>query len=221
MKRRNWTLEEIASLESIASTTYPPRVCEEYNRWANRSGYRARSRWSIISAMSRHKISRKPECSFVTSGYISEILGISLDVPQRWFEKGYVDATWNGNQRSKRYYKRSDLVAMARRHPELLGGISRDRLFALLEDADLADSIAVAYPTHKGAGRPIQVVETGAVFPSVSAAARAFYVRPQSIYFAMRQNRTCAGYHWKHVQPAVVTNLCQIQEQQSLNQLSA
>lgn len=110
---------------------------------------------------------------------------------------------------------------MAKRHPELLGGIHRDKLFALLEDADLADFIASNYPTHKGGGTSVQVIETGDTFPSVRAAAKAFYVRPQSIYFAIRRNSTCAGYHWRRIQPTNITDLCQIQEQQSLSQLSA
>jgi hypothetical protein len=219
LKRQTWTPEQVASLESIAGSTYSPRICEEYNRWASKNGFCRRTRFAITSAMSRYKISRKAECGFVTSGCIAELLGVSLCVPQRWVEKGYISAVYSGKQRSPRYYRRSDVVAMARRYPELLGGVSRDRLFLLLEDAELADAIASAYPRHKGAGRPIQVVETGQVFPSIRAAAKAFYVCRQSIYFSITRNGTCAGFHWKYVEQPNQSQLCQTQDQSSLDQL--
>jgi hypothetical protein len=194
-----WTPEELASLEAISGYTYTPKVVEVYNRWAKRSGLPKRTKASILSTCSRHKISRKADGFFLTSGKIAELLGVAIDIPQRWAERGYVPTIHSGKQYDPRYFKRSDLVRLAKQRPDLFGGIERDRLFALLEDEDLADSIAARFPRRKGSGTPVQAVESGRIFPSVSAAARALHCTPQGIHSAMRINGTCAGFSWRKV----------------------
>jgi hypothetical protein len=199
LSRAFWTPEELASLEAIAGYAYTPRLIETYNRWAKRNGFPARTRASILNACSRNKISRRPEGFFLTSGKIAEILGVTIDIPQRWAERGYIPTIHSGRKHDPRYFKRPDLVKLARRQPDLFGGMERDRLFALLEDADLADLIADRFPRRKGSGTPVQAIESGRIFPSVKAAARALHVTPQGIHSAMRINGTCAGFSWRRV----------------------
>jgi hypothetical protein len=205
-----WSPEEIASLEAIAGYTYTPRVVETYNRWAKRAGFPVRTKAAVLNVCSRHKISRRAEGVFLTSGKIAEILGIKIDAPQRWAELGYVPTIHTGRQSDNRYFRRSDLVALAKQQPELFGGMDRDRLFLLLEDSDLADLIAARFPRRKGSGTAVQAIESGRIFPSVRAAAKALYVTPQGIHSAMRINGTCAGYHWRRIDPTQFNKLCQI-----------
>lgn len=193
-----WTQEELVSLESIAGSTYPPKVRETYNRWAKKSGYPVRSGSSILSACSRYKISRQAECDFLTSGSIAKILGIAIDAPQRWAERKYIESVSRGSK-GVRYFRRSDIVSLARRQPDLFGGIERDRLFMLLEDSDLASSIASGFTKRKGSGRPILAVESGIVYQSVTAASRQLYATRQGIHSAIRSGGTCAGFHWKRI----------------------
>jgi hypothetical protein len=194
-----WTPEELASLEAISGDTYTSRVIEAYNRWAKNNGFPLRTKTSVLSACSRNKISRQADGLYLTSGKIAGILGVSTDVPQRWAELGYIATVHSGRQCDPRYFKRSDLVRLAKQQPDLFGGIKRDRLFALLERENLADSIAARFPRRKGAGQPVQAIESGRIFPSVCAAARALYVTPQCIHSAMRINGTCAGFSWRKV----------------------
>ena len=205
-------------LESMAGNMPRKLLSACYNSWASKSGYPPRPTAAINSKLSRCGISARAEGEWITSGYVAKVLGLKIDTPQRWADKGYIESYRGPTKFSTRYFRRLSFVEMAKAHPEFFSGIDRDRLFALLEDADLADSIASNYPRRKGSGRPIQVVETGVVFPSVCAAARAFYVRPQSIYFAMKRNSTCAGYHWRHVDPTQLPQLCQTVELGSLTQ---
>lgn len=178
-----------------------------------------RSRHVILNVCPRRKISRKAECNFLTSGEIARILDVKIDVPQRWAERNYVPTVHNGKQRYNRYFRRSDLVEMAKKSPDLLGGIDRDRLFMLLEDVDLADSIAARFPRRKGPGTMIQAVESGRIFPSFKAAARELHVSSQGIHSAMRINGTCAGYHWRRVDPTQLPQSCQTVGPGSLTRL--
>lgn len=170
-----------------------------YNQWAKNSGHPKRTALAISSALIRYGISRKAEGEWIRVGYVAEVLGISIDVPQRWAEQKLLPYYINPKKKGQRYFTRSNLVDLARRQPDLFGGIDRDRLFLLLEDSDLVDSILSAFPNRKGSGKLIMAVESGQVFPSLCAAARAIGVCPQSIYFAMKRGRRCAGFHWKHV----------------------
>lgn len=50
-------------------------------------------------------------------------------------------------------------------------------------------------------GRPVRCVETGEVFPTASAAARAYHRETSSISYILRRGKpglTCAGLHWEY-----------------------
>ena len=205
-------------LESMAGNMPPKHLSACYNSWASKSGYPPRSANAIKCMMMRNKISRRAEGEWITCSYIAEVLGLKIDTPQRWAEKGFINCYRNRGRSTRRYFRRSDLVEMARKHPCLFGGIDRDSLLSLLEDEDLVDSIVAAYPRRRGSGTPVQAIESGRIFPSVRAAAKALYVTPQGIHSAMRINGTCAGYHWRRIEPAQLTKSCQITGVESLPQ---
>jgi hypothetical protein len=187
-------------LESIAGNMPSKHLAACYNSWASKSGYPPRSVNAIKSMMSRSKISRRAEGEWITCSYIADVLGLKIDTPQRWAEKGFIECYRNRGRSTHRYFRRSDLVEMARKHPSLLGGIDRNNLLALLEDEDLVGFIAASHPRRKGSGMPVEAIESGRIFPSVKAAARALYVTPQGIHSAMRIGGTCAGFHWRRIQ---------------------
>lgn len=196
-----WSQEERAALEAIAGNVLPRRIYDAYSRWAKKNGYPYRTRYAITSALSRRKISRIAEGDWVSSSYIASVLGISIDVPQRWAERNLIESYKNSGRTSRRYFRRSDLVGFAKRNPELLGGISSERLFTLLEDENLAELIARNFPKRRGSGTMVLAVESGQVYESVSAAAREVFATHQGIQSAMRTGGTCAGYHWKRIKP--------------------
>lgn len=196
-----WSQEERAALEAIAGNVLPRRIYDAYSRWAKKNGYPHRTKQAIGSALSRRKISRLAEGDWVGSSYIASVLGISIDAPQRWAEKNLIESYKHSGKTSRRYFRRSDLVAFAKRNPELLGGISSERLFMLLENEDLAESIARNFPKRRGSGTMVLAVETGQIYDSISAAAREVFVTNQGIQSAIRTGGTCAGYHWKRIKP--------------------
>lgn len=201
MSRVFWTAEEKAALESIAGNVLPNMIAGLYNRWAKKHGYQERTKRAIVSAMGRRKVSRKAEGEWVTASYIAATLGVSIDVPQRWAEKGLIESYKKAGGKSRRYFKRLDIINFANQHPDLLGGIDRQKLFMLLEDDILADSIAKNFPKRRGSGTMVLAVESGQVYESVSAAAREVFATHQGIQSAIRTGGTCAGYHWKRIKP--------------------
>jgi hypothetical protein len=76
--------------------------------------------------------------------------------------------------------------------PRVLGGFSADVLFALLEDRDLAESVAAAHPRPMGDWR-VRCIETGQIFSSCGAAARELHVTQACISLAIRQARPVAA----------------------------
>jgi hypothetical protein len=77
---------------------------------------------------------------------------------------------------------------LARERPQALGGFDADRLFALLEDRELAEEVANRYPRPRGDWR-VRCVETGQIWPSAVSAARELHVSQAAITLAMRQAR--------------------------------
>lgn len=199
MAPSRWTTEERIALESIAGNVPPRKLPKAYNEWAGDNNYPKRTGAAITSALARRKISRKPEGTWITTSYISAVLGISPDVPQRWVEKDLIKSHKAPRKRANHYFKRSDLIDFAKKHPDRLGGISSKNLFILLEDQELADSISSRFPRKKGSGTMVQAIESGKVYESVLAAARDVFSSGQGIHSAIRTGGTCAGFHWRRI----------------------
>lgn len=196
MKPARWTAREMEMLEQMAGDQPPDRLIRSYNNWAKRQGFTARTHGAILTRLSRAGISARAEGDWVSSGYVCATLGIGIDTTQRWTDHRGIPHHRGG--RNARFFRRSDLRRVAREQPETFGGISADRLFLLLEDRELADSIAARFPRRAMEPRPVRAVETGWSYPSVRAAAARFNICRQAIQHAIRTGGTAAGLHWTH-----------------------
>jgi hypothetical protein len=92
---------------------------------------------------------------------------------------------WTG---SIRYISRRSWRRLARQMPRVLGGFSADALFLLLEDRDLAESVAAAHPRPMGDWR-VRCIETGQIWASCAAAAKELHVSQAAVSLAIRQHR--------------------------------
>jgi hypothetical protein len=102
-----------------------------------------------------------------------------------------------------RYISRASWRRLARVMPRVLGGFSADALFLLLEDRQLAESVAAQYPQTMGDWR-IRCVETGQIWPSCCAAARELNVSQAAISKAMLNARPvwCLGMTFEALRSA-------------------
>jgi hypothetical protein len=185
-----WTREEADFLESLAGQ-YPIReVAGRYRRMATIKGWPFRSNDAVHLKMVRmgyHVRVRTGE--WVTTGGAAEILGCPCARVEAWLRtkrnREILRPAWRG---AFRYVSRQNWRRLARQRPQALGGFDADRLFALLEDRELAEQIAARYPRPRGDWR-VRCVETGQVWPSAVAAARDLHVSQAAITLAMRQAR--------------------------------
>ena len=196
MKPPRWSAREMEMLEQLAGDQPPDRLIHVYNNWAKRQGFATRTRGAILTRLSRSGITARAEGDWVSSGYVCATLGVGIDTTQRWTSHRGIPCHRDG--RNARFFRRSDLRKAAHSQPETFGGIPADRLFLLLEDRELADRIATAYPWRAATPRPVCAVETGWSYPSVRAAAARFNICRQAIQHAIRTGGTAAGYHWTH-----------------------
>jgi len=88
---------------------------------------------------------------------------------------------------------------MAQTHPHAYAGISWERLFSILEDADLARSIAAEYTRLHGHPHAVRCVETNRVYRSIKDAAAHAYCHSKTIREALRNGRPLFGKRWEYV----------------------
>lgn len=196
MKPPRWSTAELDMLEEIAGDQPPDQLIIIYNKWATKHGHAKRTRGAILTRLSRSGITAKAVGDWVSSGYICATLGVGLDTTQRWSDRRGIPC--HRGSRNARFFRRSDLRRVAKKQPETFGGIAANRLFLLLEDRELADSIAERFPRRAMEPRPVRTIETGWLYPSVRAAAARFNICRQAIQHSIRTGGTAAGYHWTH-----------------------
>ncbi len=191
-----WTKQELDQLEQLTGDIPWMYVSRRYNSWAAINGYPLRTTTALVRRQEEMGLRRRVIGEWITTGVIARTLGVSYRSPQYWIAQGWLESTRFGEGRAyPNYVRRADFRSFARNHSHLLAGHSRGALLQLLEDEKLADELADMPPRHKGCTK-VRCVETGRVYPSISAAARGAFVVPQRLSFVLNTNRTANGHHW-------------------------
>jgi len=199
MKPRMWSQAEFNHLDTLAGNVPTVLLIRYYNSWAKRNGYPRRTKQAIECKLIRHGISSEAIGDWLTTGHIAAVLGSSYDTPQRWITRGWLPAFKASRHNAFHYIRRADVIDLARRRPELFGGVVVEQLAGLLEDHELAERIAREFPHRIWRRRPVRCRETGKVYPSMKAAADANFLVRQSITYALQSGGTAAGFHWELV----------------------
>lgn len=185
-----WTRAEADFLESLAGQ-YPIReIAGRYRRMATIEGWPFRSNQAVHLKMVRMGYRTRVRAGeWVTTGGAADLLGCPCARVEAWLRfkrnREILRPVWRG---AFRYVSRRSWRRLARQRPQALGGFSADRLFALLEDRDLAEQVAARYPRPRGDWR-IRCLETGREWPSAVVAARELHVSQAAITLAMREGR--------------------------------
>jgi hypothetical protein len=210
-QRHRWSAPEIEQALTLAGDVPWPLLPLLYNRWAKAHGYPRRTEPALRLRVEASGGGLTPTGTWVTAGSVSTILGLhpntARDWAIRWPEilQPYQPPGRPGSgRRGFVYLKRDRIRAFARQHPEQFGGIAADRLMLLLEQERLVAAIIARYPRRplqlSERARPVRCVETGEVFPSRMAAARANYIGSSAIgTAAMGKCHTAAGFRWQEV----------------------
>lgn len=197
MTAARWSQVELDHLAEICGDKPGPRLLLAYNIWAGRSGFPKRTEGAMQRKITQLGLTRRVSGEWVGTGVIAEALGVSINTPGRWIAAGLLTGQrCNNGPRAQRYVRRADLVAFARKRPDLFAGVASSRLVMLLEDEQLADQLAAMPGKRRGQPRPVRCVETGRVFASTKAAADHHFVVRSAITQAIRRNSRAAGHHW-------------------------
>jgi excisionase family DNA binding protein len=189
MTRTPWTKEETQLLEELLGDMPRLLVFEQYRQIAGQRGWVERSDASLDTKVERLGKTFLPVGAWLTTGGVAETLGISSGSVTKWLMR---------HQDLKRlmigrrcYIRREDLKKWARKHPEMFGGIERWRLLQLFESEHLVDLLSQYQ--HRPNVVPVRCVETGQVYASQSAAARALHLDYSSVSLARREGRKSCG----------------------------
>lgn len=185
-----WSEPEAEYLERLTGDVPFPELLTRMRNQAVRQGWPHRSERAIRERIRRIGMrARARSGAVVTTGGVAEILGCPATRVEAWLRRPRVLAVlqprWVGKTR---YIERRAWRQLAQEMPRILGGYSVDALFALLEDRELAESIATRYRRPCGDWR-VRCVETGRIYPSCGAAAAAHHVTQACISLAIRQRR--------------------------------
>jgi hypothetical protein len=185
-----WTPPEITWLDEHAGQIPFADLVARMHRKAKREGWPVRSADAIISRLHRtgqHALCRHGE--WLTLGGAAEIMGFSNARVREWIQnpriRELLEPKWVGKGW---YIHRSGWKRLAREMPRVLGGCSADQLFDLLEDRELAESVASRYKAAMGDWR-VRCIENGRIYRSASAAARELHVTQSAISLAIKQRR--------------------------------
>lgn len=194
-----WTTDELDTLHLLAGDVPWPELPKIYWNTVRQHGYPRRTSTALRRKCNDLGLQRAAIGKWVNAGLICQLMGVSYEAVQTWMRNGWLPGKRFGTTRGHRYYfTRASLRALAQTHPHLFGGLSIANLTQLFDNSTLAEEIAALdLPKHQQR-RPVRCVETGIVYPSISAAARAVYVTPKCIYDALDQpTKTSASYTWR------------------------
>jgi hypothetical protein len=196
MTYHRWSQDEIDHLETLTGDVPFAVLVKSMRCAARQHGWPVRSAKSIATRMTRTDQHRRARTGEWTSSYgAAEILGCPGSRVNEWIRQPKIREVLDPRVVGTcRYVTRASWRRLARVIPRVLGGFSADALFLLLEDRQLAESVAAQYPQTMGDWR-IRCVETGQIWPSCCAAARELNVSRNAISKAILNARPvwCLG----------------------------
>ena len=190
MNGPRWQAAELTYLHQLAGDHPFPALLKRMKMRALIEGWPVRSKKAIADRLAHSNERARPRVGGCTTTYgAAEILGVSGHRVRAWLRDPEILAILAPRiYTGIRYIDRRGWRRLAQQRPEVLGGITADRLFLLLEDRDLADGIAAAHPCGRADWR-VRCVETGQVWASCKEAGAALNVHSSTITKALREGR--------------------------------
>lgn len=214
-----WSAEDIDALCDYVGDM-PIRLAHQVHCcWATRNGRPVRSMKSFVSKASEMKLHRRSTGEWISTAAIAAYLGTISNRVLDWIKRNDESSSWiNGRLHGRQfplssdkatgmrtcpiwYVKRSDLRDFAKRNPHLFNHLDRMTLVAMFDQHATADAVLSAERRQYNCmRRRVRCVETGEVFPSISAAAKAQPIAREAVTRAVNHGTTAAGFHWEAVE---------------------
>lgn len=170
-----WTDPELELLFSVANAYPYAEIPREYNRIARMQGYPERSKKAVWLKGYRTVGSMRATDENFNAGTLAELLKLPIWTPENWVRTGKL----KGRKAQGRWvFSDKNLADFARYYPELIGAGDIQALIYLFGEEK---AIALKEKAKPPRIRPIKHVETGQVFPHMTAAGKAFHFTGQHI----------------------------------------
>ena len=189
-----WGEAETEYLERLAEDVPFPDLVQRMQNQAVRNGWPVRGRRGILTRLQRMGYRGRARSGlWTTSGGVAEILGCPTDRVSKWLRNEQIREILQPKRIGRfSYVERRAWRRLAQERPSLLSGYSVDALFLLLEDRELAESVASGCHTGPKDYR-IRCIEDGRLWPSATAAAQELHVSRTTITLAIKHRRPVAA----------------------------
>jgi hypothetical protein len=191
-----WTKAERKTLLEMAGDRPLHVLVPVYNAWAGGNGHPKRTLWAIEEVIRNSPIrSVRSVGEWLLLTDAARIVGISTKtMERRWIAPGLI-RTRRARGKGFRFVTRTDLRRLARKHPELFRGCSRDALFELLGSEELAEQIPAAFPYRPSRARAVVCRTTGRRWPSIRAAAEELGLSQSGLVKRISLDQPVRGYN--------------------------
>ena len=196
---KRWTKGEIDIIEQLSTSMPPKRLYLTYCRMAADRGFPKRSEPSFRCKLRLMGIPLMPELDWYTLIRLAEIFGTTRHVVYKLVKRGLKAERESNHSNQPWFISRTELKRFARKHPELFRHFDADGLFVALEDRKLVELILAQpkiQPPNRYNPTPVKCVETGQIYKSYRAAARAVFVDGSAVHAAAKRGHRAGGYHW-------------------------
>jgi hypothetical protein len=195
-----WSAKEVDYLRALVGE-YPFRsAVTRYNQAARRRKWPTRTRFSIINKCEKLGLSIMVEnSSIIRLADAGKMLKWNKWFTERLARKPDIKAILKPIKYCYWYVERKNLAQLALLRPELFHGVSRDDLYAVIEDMDVVDSIKDHLSCPKKPLYTVICVETGQEWENALIAAKCLNVSRDRIQHSIVTGETiaCLGLTFK------------------------
>jgi len=198
-QRRTWDQREIQLLKELAESMPLEILVRTFTVQNTQQGFSERSTHSIKNKLSHLGYLFEPKYKYLSTHDLAKILGVHRNMIKYWTARGLRGTKNRAIAGSPQYFTPENLRKFAREHMAYFGGFKRINLFFALEDEELVNEILTKYPKRYvpiSQPKRVRCVETGQVYSSQTAAARAVHVTTTAVSRAIRKGHRAGGYHF-------------------------
>lgn len=198
-QRRRWDEREIQLLKELAESMPLEILVRTFTVQNTQQGFSERSTHSIKNKLSHLGYFFEPKYKYLSTHDLAKTLGVHKNVIKYWVARGLRGTKNRAVTGSPQYFTPENLRKFARDHMAYFGGFKRINLFFALEDEELVNEILTKYPKRYvpiSQPKRVRCVETGQVYSSQTAAARAIFVTTTAVSRAIRKGHRAGGYHF-------------------------
>lgn len=158
-------------LSSLLGDAPISMVVSTYNQWASAHKFSKRTKKSLTSRARYLGVSTQTCGTWIAYSILIEALGSRV---KKWIDNKELVSKKDGR---RRFIRRSDLRAFARKHPDRFSNMELSDLVMIFDSTALAEQLA-EQPKASRRGVPLKVrcKETGKIYPTIASAAKAHFV---------------------------------------------